>query len=267
VDDQDQVLMFSGAQAYEGFMGRWSRMLAEQFVAFAGIADARRVLDVGSGTGSLTRAILAAAPNADVVGIDPSAAFIEHATSRLRKRARFVVGDAQHLPFEDGLFDACCAMLVLNFIPDQAKALAEMRRVARPGGVLAAAVWDHADGMNMLRIFWEAVDTVDPDKRAMEEPQPTLDRDGLIALWTSAGLRDVTSGSLTFDMAFTGFADYWEPFGLGQGPAGVYLSGTSARVRDAIAGELRQRLLAGGPDRPFTLSARAWAVRATKRGD
>jgi ubiquinone/menaquinone biosynthesis C-methylase UbiE len=259
--------MFIGARAYEGFMGRWSRMLAEQFVAFASIADARRVLDVGSGTGSLTRAILAAAPNADVVGIDPSPAFVEHAASQIAGRAHFAVGDAQALPFADGEFDACCALLVLNFIADRAKALSEMRRVAKPGGVLAAAVWDHAAGMNMLRIFWEAADAVDPDRRLVEEPQPMLDRDGLIDLWASTGLRDITSGSLTFDMAFTGFADYWEPFGLGQGPAGLYLSGTSSRVRVAIEDELRQRLLAGRPDGPFTLSARAWVVRATKRGD
>ena len=245
-------------------MGRWSRMLAQRFVAFAGIADMRRVLDVGCGTGSLAQAILAAAPSAEVIGIDPSPAFVEYASSRLAGRARFSIGDAQRLAFDDDSFDACCALLVLNFIPDRTKALDEMRRVVKPGGLLAAAVWDHAVGMNMLRIFWEAVDTVDPNTSTTQEPQPTLDRDGLTALWERAGLRGIASDALTFDMRFESFADYWEPFGLGQGPAGLYVSQATPQVRAALADELRRRLLAGKKDGPFTLSARAWAIRATK---
>ena len=145
--------MFTAGQDYERFMGRWSRMLAESFVAFARIAQAGRVLDVGSGTGSLARAVLAAAPKAEVVGIDASPAFVEYAGSHITGRVRFEVCDAQELPFGDGLFDACCAQLILNFIPDQHKALAEMRRVTKPGGTIAAAVWDHLEGMMMLRIF------------------------------------------------------------------------------------------------------------------
>jgi hypothetical protein len=139
-----------------------------------------------------------------------------------------------------------------------------MRRVVNPGGVVAAAVWDHAVGMNMLRIFWEAADTVDPNTRSTQEPQPTLDRDGLTALWERAGLRGIAGDALTFDMHFENFADYWEPFCLGQGPAGLYVSQASPQVRSALADELRRRLLAGKDDGPFTLSTRAWAIRATK---
>lgn len=253
--------MFTQAQGYERFMGRWSRVLAELFVAFACINSAKRVLDVGSGTGALSRAILAAAPSAEVVGIDPAAAFVEYAASQLAQRAHFEVGDAQRLPFANGLFDACCALLVLNFIPDQRTALAEMRRVTKTGGKVAAAVWDHAVGMNMLRIFWEVADEVDPSKRLIEEPQPMLGREGLVALWTTTGLTNIESAPLTFDMPFASFDDYWQPFQLGQGPAGRYIGTASSQVRNKIAQGLRRRLLDEKPDGPFTLSARAWAIR------
>ncbi|MDQ6766290.1 MAG: methyltransferase domain-containing protein [Candidatus Eremiobacteraeota bacterium] len=253
--------MFAQAQAYERFMGRWSRMLADLFVPFAGLTHSQRVLDVGSGTGSLARAIVAAAPSAHVVGIDSSPGFVEYASTELGGRAHFEVADAQRLPFADNVFDACCSILVLNFIADQGKALAEMRRVTKDGGTIAAAVWDHAEGMHMLKLFWEVADAVDPNKRIVEEPQPLLSRDGLVDLWRNAGFRDVKSEALTFDMRFESFADYWQPFELSQGPAGVYLSGVSPQVRDTIERELRERLLDGTADRPFTLSTRAWAVR------
>ncbi len=253
--------MFTQALGYERFMGRWSHILAERFLAFAGLHGAQSVLDVGSGTGSLARAIVDASPRVCVVGIDSSPTFVEHASANIRERARFEVGDAQKLPFADGSFDACCALLVLNFIPDQRKALAEMRRVAKPGGTIAAAVWDHAQGMHMLRIFWEVADVVDPDKHLIEEPQPMLERDGLIALWEATGLREIESAALDFDMRFSSFDDYWQPFGLAQGPAGTYLSGVSPQTRERIGHELRRRLLGEKKDGPFHLPARAWAIR------
>jgi len=257
--------MFTQAEAYERFMGRWSQMLAERFLAFVDLAGAARVLDVGSGTGSLARAIVGSSPLVEVVGIDPSPAFVDYARARISQRAHFEVGDAQQLPFDDSSFDACYALLVLNFIPDQRAALAEMCRVVRPGGTIAAAVWDHAQGMNMLRIFWEVADAVDKDKHLIEEPHPLLDRDGLSALWEEAALGEIVSAPLDFDMRFLSFADYWEPFGFTQGPAGAYLRSVSARVRDEIERELRSKLLAGKPDSPFTLSARAWAIRGRKQ--
>jgi SAM-dependent methyltransferase len=257
--------MFSQAEAYERFMGRWSQILAHRFVRFANPGAAAKVLDVGSGTGSLARAIVAWSPGIEVVGIDPSSAYVEYARANVSQRTHFEVGDAQALPFHDGTFDACYTMLVLNFIPDQRAALAEMRRVAKSGGTIAAAVWDHAQGMNMLRIFWEVADAVDKDRHLVEEPHPLLDCDGLRALWAEAALGEVHTTALDFDMRFSCFADYWEPFGLAQGPAGAYLRSTSARVRDEIERELRSKLLAGKHDGPFTLSARAWAIRGRKQ--
>ena len=256
--------MFTRAEAYERFMGRWSQMLAHRFVGFADPGEASKVLDVGSGTGSLARAIVGSSPRIEVVGIDPSPAYVEYARAHVPQRARFEVGDAQELPFDDGTFDACYALLVLNFIPDQRAALAQMCRVARRGGTIAAAVWDHAQGMNMLRIFWEAADAVDTDKHVVDEPNPLLDREGLRALWEASDLDDIQTAPLDFDMRFSSFGDYWEPFGLSQGPAGAYLRGVCTRVRDEIERELRSKLLAGKPDGPFTLSARAWAIRGRK---
>ena len=255
--------MFGQAVGYERFMGRWSRMLARQFVEFALLSGAGRVLDVGCGTGALAQAILDASPQAHVVGIDPSRALVEHARSLMRERARFDVGDAQRLPFDDGSFDAACACLVFNFIPDQRAALAELCRVVRPGGTVATAVWDHAEGMLMLKTFWDAADAVDPGERLLEEPQPMLDRDGLIGLWREQGLADCTTASLVFEMRFSSFDDYWQPFGLAQGPAGAYLAAVSPAVRAGIEQELRRRLLVRGRDEPFALSARAWAIRGS----
>jgi len=256
--------MFTQAAGYERFMGRWSRKLAQTFAAFARLADARRVLDVGCGTGALAVAILEQAPQAEVVGIDPSAAFVEHARAHSPPGVRFEVADAQHLPFPDASFDVACACLVLNFIPDQRAAVIQMCRVVRPGGTVAAVVWDHADGMTMLKTFWDVADALDPGQRAVEEPQPMLDRDGLTRLWRERDLRDIHTEPLVVDMDFASFRDYWEPFGLGQGPAGAYLAQLAAPVRDAIARELKRRFVGGGADHPFSITARAWAIRGQK---
>jgi SAM-dependent methyltransferase len=253
--------MFTQAAGYERFMGRWSRRLAQKFATFAQLKDAHRVLDVGCGTGALATAILEQAPNAEVVGIDPSATFVEHARAHAPQAARFEVGDAQHLPFADKSFDAACACLVLNFIPDQRAAVAEMRRVVRDGGTIAAVVWDHANGMTMLKTFWDVADALDPGPRAIEEPQPMLDRDGLEHLWQEQALHGISTEPLAVDMDFASFADYWEPFGLGQGPAGAYLAQLAPHIRDAIARELRHRFIGDTGDRSFSIPARAWAIR------
>src|SRR5262245_26580234 len=146
--------MFSGAEAYERFMGRWSRRLAPPFIKFAGLKDGDRVLDVGSGTGALALVVLQEAPAGRVVGIDPSPAYIAHARTRAGGgRATFEEGDARRLRFPDASFDTALALLVVNFIPDRTAAVREMARVTRPGGVVAAAVWDYGGGMEMLRAF------------------------------------------------------------------------------------------------------------------
>src|SRR5262245_48363392 len=176
------TVMFSEAEAYERFMGRWSRRLAPPFIKFAGLKHGARVLDVGSGTGSLTLAVLQEAPASRVVGVDPSAVYVAHARTRADAgRATFEEGDAQRLRFPDASFDATLALLVVNFIPDRVAAVREMARVTRPGGVVAAAVWDYGDGMEMLRAFWDEAVALDPAGEKKDERHMPVWRTGELA--------------------------------------------------------------------------------------
>ena len=250
--------MFSESDGYERFMGRWSRRLAPLFVTFAGVTEGDRVLDVGSGTGAL--AVTAAAiESVQVTGIERSPAYVRYAREHAGgDGVRFEVGDALALPFSDDAFDRTLSMLVLNFVPDPAAALQQMIRVTRPGGVVAAAVWDYGDEMQMLRTFWDAAVAVDPDAAPRDERHMPLSTRGALAdLWRTHGLRDIDEQPLTIDMAFGSFDDYWQPFLCGQGPAGVYVSSLSASARHALESTLRERL----GDDGFALRARAWAVR------
>lgn len=255
--------MFSEAEAYERFMGRWSRQLAPSFIRFAGVKEADRVLDVGSGTGSLALAVLQEAPASRVVGVDLSPAYVAHARTRADgERATFEEGDAQRLRFPEGSFDKTLSLLVLNFIPDRAAAVREMARVTRPGGVVAAAVWDYGDGMEMLRVFWDEVVAMDPASEKKDERHMPVCRKGeLAALWTAQGLLDVREEPLVIATNFTSFDDFWTPFREGQGPAGAYVASLSEGSRRDLEQRVRRRLLGEGGDRPISLSARAWAVR------
>lgn len=257
-----QTDMFSEAEKYEYFMGRWSRRLAPEFAKFAGVQDGDRVLDVGSGTGSLALAIAADKRRCEVVGIDPSRAYVDFANRRASDtRLKFQVGDAQKLDFPSGTFDRSLSLLVMNFIPDSRKALGEMRRVTRPGGSIAACVWDYSDGMKMLRLFWDAVGAIDPANQHDESNMPLCRKGQLGALWRNAGLGDVQETELVIEMEFSSFDDYWSPFLEGQGPAGSYTANLSQERREELKARLRQIVLAGKPGGPFTLKARAWAVR------
>jgi SAM-dependent methyltransferase len=256
--------VFGDAAGYERFMGRWSTQLAPLFLDAVELPDPHRVLDVGSGTGNLTRAVAERWPGCAVVGVDPSVAFVEAARERAARfgsRVRFEVGEAGDLPLDGDPVDAALALLVLNFVPDADRAVAQMRRVTRPGGVLAAAVWDYGRRMGMLRTLWDAAARLDPTVagRRDEATMPVGRPGGLLDLWQRSDLEDVDGSRVKVSTDFVDFDDYWEPFLYGQGPAGVYVSGLPDAARAALRDEVAKTL---GPG-PFELSATAWWVRGT----
>ena len=253
--------MFADARGYERFMGRWSRAAAPLLVDFGRIPEQGQILDIGSGTGALALAMTELRPRCRVVGVDLSHEYVAFARSRARNdRVRFETADAQNLPFAAGSFDAAASLLVFNFIPDPSKALAEARRVTRPGGFVSAAVWDYGEGMRMLRLFWDAASALDSAAGRLDEKHMPLSRKReLYELWTRGGLGQVEEAPLEITMPFENFDDFWNPFLLGQGPAGAYVKRLTAGRTAALREELRHR--AGDPSGAFTLPARLWVVR------
>jgi SAM-dependent methyltransferase len=258
-----QQAMFAEGQAYERFMGRWSRQMAPLLVRFAGVRDGEAVLDVGSGTGALASAVASAMPSARITGVDPSPEYVAHARAAAAgDRIRFVVGDAQALDQPDAAFDRVLSLLVVNFIPDRERAIREMIRVTRPGGVVAAAVWDYGQGMEMLRVFWDEAVALAPAAAARDERRMPLCRQGeLGAFWRAHGLQQVDEQPIVVTTSFASFEDYWSPFLGGQGPAGAYVASLAPADRTALENRLRRRLLGGRQEGPIVLQARAWAVK------
>lgn len=256
---------FGASDPYERFMGRWSRRLASQFVKFVSVHDQDSILDVGCGIGALSLTIADANPSVRVAGVDPSSAFVRRAQAHPHKnRVQFLVGDAQALDFPDATFDRTLSQFVLNFVPDHGKALREMIRVTRSGGVVAAAVWDYGDGMQMLRVFWDEAVALDPTIAPRDERTMPLCRRGELAgLWRANGLTQIEDQGITIDLRFLSFDDYWHPFLGGQGPAGAYVASLPQPHVSALEARIRSRLLSSKHDRPFTLQARAWAVKGT----
>ncbi|NUT34543.1 MAG: methyltransferase domain-containing protein [Hamadaea sp.] len=258
--------MWSSGDAYEAYVGRWSRQVAARFLTRLGSPTQWRWVDAGCGTGVITETILAVAHPAEVVGIDPSEGFLATARERITDpRARFQRGDAQELPLKDQAFDAVVSGLVLNFVPDAARAAAEFARVTRPGGIVAGYVWDYADGMQLMRHFWDAAAEVDPAGADKDEGTlfPLCHPEPLAALWRGAGLTDVSVDDVEIPTVFADFDDYWTPFTAKTGAAPAYLATLPDTQQAEIRELLRERLPVEG-DGSIRLTARAWAVRGTR---
>jgi SAM-dependent methyltransferase len=255
----------SSGDGYEQLMGRWSRRLAVPFLAFAGVSPGERVLDVGCGTGSLTF-LLAARPDLEAIcGIDYAPPYIEHAARRnTDPRVSFRVGDAGALPFPDASFDRVLSLLMLHFVAQPERAVAEMRRVARPGATVAAAVWDARGGLVANRLFHDTAAALDPaaaTRRARNYTRPMTRPGELTAAWQQAGLAKIAATELAIRMEFASFDDYWAPYLGKDGPGAEYIAtldeSAVARLREAV----RSAYLDGEADGPRSYVAVAWAVK------
>lgn len=242
------------AEAYDAFMGRYSRPLSPQLVALAGVSPGQRALDVGCGTGALTETLSTLLGPAGVAAVDPSSSFVAAVRDRL-PGVEVHQAAADRLPFGDAVFDATLAQLVVHFMEDPVAGLAEMRRVTRPGGVVAASVWDHAGSRGPLHLFWEAARSVDPDVED-ESLLPGTREGHLAELLAAAGLHDVAPAALSVRLEHPTFDSWWEPFTRGVGPAGAYLARLDGDARTAVRDAARRMVAT----EPFTVSALAWAA-------
>jgi SAM-dependent methyltransferase len=243
--------------SYQRFMGRFSETLSAPFADFADVAagSRMRVVDVGCGPGALTSLLVDRLGAPAVAGVDPSETFMEAVRERLPD-VDIRKAPAEALPFDDDGFDAALAQLVVHFMNDPEAGVGEMARVTRPGGVVAACVWDHAGGRGPLSPFWEAVNEVEPGARD-ESSLVGSTKGQLETLLVSCGLDDVVGGEVTATRSYTSFQDWWEPYTLGVGPAGDYVRSLDDASRDRVISACRTRI----PDRQFTLDATAWAAR------
>lgn len=253
------------ADSYEQLMGRWSRRLARPFLDFAGLAAGERVLDVGCGTGSLTFTLPQVADVGRIDAVDYSEVYVEAARGRNSDpRITVTQGDVCALAFEDGAFDRALALLVLHFVPESEQALREMSRVTKPGGIVAATVWDSYGGMPVQRMFWDTAAVLDPSAVAGRRAsyfKPLTGAGQMRALWTQIGLADVTEVPLIVRMDFQDFEDFWRPYAEGEGPLGQYVTGLDADSRMTFERALRAAFEAGEPDGPRSFAAVAWACR------
>jgi SAM-dependent methyltransferase len=244
-----------GAEQYDRFMGRYSMPLAPAFADFAGVVSGLRVVDVGCGPGALTAELVRRLGADAVSAVDPSESFVAAARER-HPGVGVQQAAAEELPFEDQAFDAALAQLVVHFMADPVVGLREMARVTRTDGVVAACVWDHAGGRGPLSVFWDAARELDPDVH--DESQLAGARQGhLTELFQAAGLREVQETDVSVDVEHPSFDEWWEPFTLGVGPAGVHV----ARLDPDRQGQLRDRCRQKLPAGPFVVSARVWAAR------
>lgn len=257
---------WKAGDSYDRYMGRWSRKIAPLFLDWLDMPQGLDWLEVGCGTGALSAAILARGRPNSLICIDPSEGFIATARANVSDpRVEFRTGDAQSLDLEPASRDVIVAALVLNFVPDRNKALAAMKRVARPSSRIAFYVWDYpGGGIAFMRAFWNAATALDPAARDLTEDRrfPFCTREGLTDLAKSAGLEVVECRPIEVPTVFRDFDDYWQPFTLGAGPAPGYCVSLAPEARERLKEKLQQDL-PRGPDGSIPLTARAWAVRAT----
>ena len=254
--------VWAQGEAYERFMGRWSRLVAPLFLDWLDAPGGQRWADVGCGSGALTAAILQQSSPARVLALDPSEAQVGEAARRIHDpRVSFGVGTAANLPARS--FDAVVSGLVLNFVPDPVAAVSAMRR-ASPVGTVAAYVWDYAAGMQLLRTFWDVACSLNPAATDLHEGHrfQLANTDVLVELWTDSGIGDIESTSLTVPTVFEDFDDYWSPFLGGQGPAAGYVASLDEASREDLRAALDRELPADANGRIW-MTARAWAVRGT----
>lgn len=245
------------AEAYDRFMGRYSEQLSAQLADLAGVRAGERVLDVGCGPGALTAELVRRVGADAVSAVDPSEAFVAAARTRYPdvdvQRAA-----AEDLPFADGTFDAALAQLVVHFMTDPVAGLREMKRVTSPGGVVAACVWDHAGERSPLSVFWQAARELEPGVH--DESDLAGAREGHLGeLFADAGLASIEETSFEASRRYESFADWWEPFTLGVGPAGAYAQSLDDASRERLRARCEELL----PAAPFTLSTWAWAARGS----
>lgn len=260
-------MAYTNPAAYEQFMGRWSARIAPLFIGFAGVRDGQRILDVGCGTGSLSRALLASGRTIDVVGVDPTASYLSFAREAIpAARVQFQLGAAEALPFANGTFDVVLSLLVLQDITNPDRALLEMARVTRRGGTVAACQWDFVGGAPMFSLFWLAAEAVAPQAVARHRAnnsqlrQRPASLQDLAALWIASGLEEVRTATLELSMTFGSFDDYWLPFLGGATPTSTLAAAIDKETGGALARALHDKITDIQPDGSFALPARAWSV-------
>jgi len=245
------------ADAYDRFMGRYSAQLSPQLADFAGLRRGQRVLDVGSGPGALTAELVSRLGAGNVVAVDPSESFVAAAKQR-NPGVDVLRAAAERLPFPDDSFDTALAQLVVHFMSDPVAGLSEMKRVTRPGGVVAACVWDHGGGRGPISVFWQAVRQIDPE--APDESERAGTREGhLKELLETAAMREVVQTEMSASVEYPNFEAWWEPYTGSVGPAGAYVAGLSPEIRAELRERCRQLL----PAPPFVVTAWAWAARGS----
>jgi ubiquinone/menaquinone biosynthesis C-methylase UbiE len=252
---------------YEQLMGRWSRRLALPFLDFTGTADGDRVLDVGCGTGQLAFAVARRTGAGEVRGVDIAEPYVEHARRHSQDaRIVFNVADACALPFPSQSFDRVLSLLVLHFIPDPGKAIAEMRRVAKPASTVGAAVWDARGGHVANRLFFDTAAAIDPQarlRRARNYTRPMTRPGELARAWRDAGFENVDETTLAIRMEFASFADYWAPFEGKDGPGAEYVATLGEVERSRLRDAVEAAYLDGEADGRRSYAALAWAVKGT----